>query len=541
MLLLHARNLEKYYGERCVLAVEDLQLYEGERVGIVGANGAGKTTLLRLLLGLAEPDGGAVERRCRWAYIDQLGWSADQADRRMLRTFSVADKDAAGPVSGGEATRLKIAAALSADAPLLAADEPTANLDLEGVETLCGQLESYPGALLLISHDRAVLDRLCSRIWEVEDGAVWDYPGNYSAYRAQAERRRARRQFEYEQYREEKWRLEQSIAAAKNRAAKVKKAPGRMGNSEARLHKRAAGESQEKLSGAAKALESRLSRLEAVEKPREQGTVRVDFTRTDPPVSRQVIAAERLSFSYGTRRIFNNAAFTVPNGEKVAVVGANGAGKTTLLRLILEGNDAIRVAPKVRFGFFAQRFENLDFSRNILANVLETAVQPQSVVRTILGRLLFRREDVYKPVSVLSGGELIKVSVAQLVVSACNVLVLDEPTNYLDIPSIEVLQQVLRDYEGTVLFVSHDRQFIDALADRLLIVQDGKLDTFAGGYTAWKQAQEHPGQADRAAQQKLLLDMRIAALAARISSNPDDRQALEAEWQALTERKRALE
>ncbi len=541
MLLLHAQNLEKYYGERCVLSVEDVKLYEGERVGIVGANGAGKTTLLRLLLGLDEPDGGRVERRGRYTYIDQLGWSADAADRRMLRVFSVADKDAAGPVSGGEATRLKIAAALSTDAPLLAADEPTANLDLEGIETLCAQLEAYSGALLLISHDRAVLDRLCSRIWEVEDGAVRDYPGNYSEYRAQAEQRRARRQFEYEQYREEKWRLEQSVLAAKTRAAKVKKAPKRMGNSEARLHKRAAGESQEKISGAAKALESRLAQLEAVEKPRELEAVRIDFARTDPPVSRQVIAAERLSFSYGPRRIFDNAAFAVPNGEKVAVVGANGAGKTTLLRLLLEGDAAIRVAPKVRFGYFAQRFENLDFSKSILDNVLETAVQPQSVVRTVLARLLFRREDVFKPVSVLSGGELIKVSVAQLVVSACNVLVLDEPTNYLDIPSIEVMQQVLRDYEGAVLFVSHDRRFIDALADRLLIVRDGKIESFAGNYTAWEQARERPKQAGSPAQQKLLLELRIAELAARISSNPGDREALEDEWQALVEQKRALE
>ena len=313
----------------------------------------------------------------------------------------------------------------------------------------------------------------------------------------------------------------------------MRKAPKRMGNSEARLHRREATEVMEKLSGAAKSLESRLAQLEEKEKPTAHIPIRIDFSLTDPPKNRMILTASGLTFAYGERYLFRNAAFEVQNFCKTALVGPNGAGKTTLLRLLVEGNSALHLAPKAKLGYFSQSFENLDPQKSVLDNVMRDAVQSAEAVRTILARLSFRREAVYKPVGVLSGGERIKAAIAALVCSENNFLVLDEPTNYLDVESIEALQEVLRSYEGAVLVVSHDRAFLDAVADRLLILEDGAFRSFEGNYTAWKRSLRQTLQKTREQDASLLLDLRIAELTARIGSNPPDREELVAEWERL--------
>ena len=578
MLLLQAQNIVKNFGDRELFRFDELTLYSGEHVGIVGANGAGKTTLLKLLLGQLEQDEGRIERRCAFAYVGQLdgapesGFGENAAPRAeksssvgevlssqdvpdslsasggpedgsayasQLAQFQVAGKERQTDRSGGETTRLKLAAAFSKNVPLLAADEPTTNLDLDGVEMLTARLRAYEGALLLISHDRALLDAACDKIWEVSDGAVTEYYGGYSAYKAVAEERAARKQAEYEQYIAERSRLEAAIAAAHQRASGVRKAPKRMGNSEARLHKREAAEAAEKLSGAAKGLESRLAQLEEKEKPAAHLPIRIDLSLTDPPRNRVILSASGLNFSYGDRRIFRDASFEVPNFRKTALIGPNGAGKTTLLRLLTGGNGGFQLAPKAKIGYFSQNFENLDPNRSILENVLRDSVQPQEAVRTILARLSFRRESVHKPVGVLSGGERIKTAMAALVCSENNFLVLDEPTNYLDVESIEALQEVLRSYEGAVLVVSHDRAFLDAVADRLLILQDGVFRSFEGNYSAWRRSLRRTPENVRAKDETLMLDLKIAELTTRIGANPPDRDELLQEWERLVARRNA--
>ena len=479
MLILEAGNIKKYYGDRLIIEFEELKIYSGDKIGIVGLNGSGKTTLLNILSKETEPDEGFVKQYCDIMYIRQFSDEPVEAEPRVLKEFSLQDIKHQEKFSGGERTRIKIANAFSRENVLLLADEPTSNLDDKGVELLRQRL-SRVDSFLLISHDRYLLDSLCNRILEVRDGKLRLFSGNYSFYKEQTGLEFQRAGQEYENYIAEKTHLEAAITDRRGKSKSVRKAPKRMGNSEARLHRRSATEKQEKLNNAVNSLKTRIEKLEVKEKPKEQPGIKLDFSLTNPPENKIVISAEDLSFSYGLNMILDKVRFKVYNGLKTAIRGNNGAGKTTLLNLIYRESGArnggnvrdvqdvwsgsIYIVPRARIGYFHQDFENLDYDKSVLENVTDGCVQSPSVVRTILARLLIAGDDVFKKVGVLSGGERIKVSFAKLFVSGANVLLLDEPTNYLDMASIEALQEVLTDYEGTVLFVSHDRAFTDAVA-----------------------------------------------------------------------------
>jgi macrolide transport system ATP-binding/permease protein len=310
-----------------------------------------------------------------------------------------------------------------------------------------------------------------------------------------------------------------------------------MGNSEARLHRRAANESQEKLHNAKNAMKTRLEKLDKVDRPRDEIAIHLDFSLTDPPQSRTVIRAEHVSFGYD-RPLFWDACFELPLGSKTALLGPNGAGKSTLLRLIREGAEGIRKTPKATLGIFCQEFETLDQNKTVLQNALKLSIQSETVVRTILSRMLFSRDDMSKPASVLSGGERVKLAFAQLFVGQANVLLLDEPTNYLDILSMSVLEAMLKEYEGTVLFVSHDQAFVSAVANRLLLMENGRLQTFEGTFGVYRQKQA--GQSNTAFD-RTRLQMRLSQLTDSIGhANPKEKERLEAEYADCLREYRAL-
>lgn len=536
-ILLSANHIVQSFGERKILEFEKLNVYEGDRIGIVGGNGAGKTTLLNILSGELVPDEGAVIWAAPVSYFKQFRERAEQADLQKCRELGLTGKLSREHLSGGEMTRLGLAA-MDQDALLTFADEPTANLDADGVELCCRMLEQC-STLLLISHDRAVLNRLCTRIIEVRDGCLYFYTGNFNAYHEQREQAFKRQEFEYQQYRLEKSRLEKAARQRSQASQSVRKAPSRMGNSEARLHKREAGEKMEKLDNARKTILSRLEQLEVKEKPRETAQVRIDFSLTDPPANREIVTGSHITFRYGKHLIFENASFSLPKGSKTALVGPNGAGKTTLMELIWSGAPGIRLVPKAKIGYFKQSLDTLDFSKTVLENVMETSVQSENTMRGILARLLIRREDVFKKAGVLSGGERVKLAFAKLFGSPANLLLLDEPTNFLDMPAIEALQKMVEDYEGTVLFVSHDRTFSDGCATRILRIEDRKLISFDGNLADWenKQTESKPEQK----MDQVLLELRLAEVISRLSApNVPNKEELEKEFEQLIAQKKAL-
>ena len=536
-ILLSANHIVQYFGERKILEFEKLNVYEGDHIGIVGGNGVGKTTLLNILSGELIPDEGSVIREVPVSYFKQFRDRAEQVDLQKCRKLGLTGKLSREHLSGGEMTRLGLAA-MNKDSLLTFADEPTANLDADGVELCCQMLEQC-STLLLISHDRAVLNRLCTRIVEVRDGCLYFYTGNFAAYHEQREQAFKRQEFEYQQYRSEKSRLEKAAHQRSQASKSVRKAPSRMGNSEARLHKREAGEKMEKLDNARKAILSRLEQLEVKEKPREMAQVRIDFSLTDPPANREIVMGDHITFSYGKKLIFENASFSLPKGSKTALIGPNGAGKTTLMELIWSGATGIRLVPKAKIGYFKQNLDTLDLSKTVLENVMETSVQSEKTMRGILARLLIRREDVFKKVSVLSGGERVKLAFAKLFGSPANLLLLDEPTNFLDMPAIEALQQMVEDYEGTVLFVSHDRTFLEECATRILRIEDRKLISFDGNLTEWEKKQIESKSEKK--MDKLLLELRLADVISRLSTpNCQNKEELEKEFEQLIAQKNAL-
>lgn len=535
-LLLETTRLVHFFGSRKILETGPLQIFAGDRIGVTGANGAGKTTLLNILSGALAPDEGTVSRRCPVAYLRQFDEDRTGADSQLLREFGMAGRQEQAGLSGGEQMRVRLSAVMKEGALLTFADEPTSNLDEAGIRLVCEKLDACE-SFLLISHDRAVLDRLCTQIWEVESGAVTPYAGNYTAYREQKTLIRRRQQTEYEQYQEEKAHLETALADRQRRSQRVRKAPSRMGNPEARLHKREATEKAEKINSARKAIEARLERLEVKERPRELISAKIDLSLTDPPSNKIVLRGEHLTFGYGETLLFQDLSFELPRGSKTLLWGENGCGKTTLLRLIAEGNPAISQVPKARTGWFRQGFEQLDLNKTVLENVMETAVQPEPVMRSVLARLLISRDDVDKRAGVLSGGERIKLAFAKLFGSPANLLLLDEPTNYLDMPAIEALQEMIREYEGAILFVSHDRAFADACAGRTLRFSEGKLLLSQGGPTALQSEKAPSPSMSRA-----VLDLRLAEVIARLSApNCPDKEPLEAQFQELLRQKQALE
>lgn len=524
---LKAENIVVRFGEQEILHFDRFQIYGGERIGLVGVNGAGKTTLLKVLAGELEPDEGTVERSCEPCFFKQFseGVNAWELDGREVSAMQVRRQQWQEQVSGGEDTRLRLAQLFSQDRALLFLDEPTANLDLAGIRLLTERLR-HVDTMVLISHDRALLDALCTRIVEVADGQLNSYPGNYSDYLALKQAKLQRQWTEYEQYTTEKKRLQRAADATKRKAATLEKKPKNLSEKDIKDirfgGKRKPEDKAKNMEVRARNIQKRIEHMEQKEKPREQAKIRPDFRLTDPPENHVVITGEHVNFGYEEgRELLRDISFQIENGSKVAITGANGAGKTTLLELIRlaalergeqtmqrkngnpeellsaissgsvgeaalsdpgdvagsmrEASRSIRLVPRACVGFFHQDMGDLNYDKTVLENVMDVSIQREKVARMILARLLLSARDMQKKVRELSGGERIKLCFARLFVSKANLLILDEPTNYLDIPSVEALEQMFAEYEGTLVFVSHDQAFIQAVATQVWELQEGKL------------------------------------------------------------------
>ena len=482
-MLLEINRLEKSFGERKLFSLERLAVYPGDKIALVGANGKGKTTLLRLIAGEEQPDAGRITVRGHLAVIGQLGEPQDA--ERDARTAARLGFALEGTHSGGERTKALIAAAFAQQPDLLLADEPTTNLDISGIEQLECMLKAFRGALLLISHDQQLLANVCNKVLSLEDGEFTLYACGYYDYLEQREREKAAHQARYDAYIAERERLARVAAEKARQSASIKRPPRRMGSSEARLHKMGGQRQKAKLDRAAKAARSRLEQLEKVEKPWRHKPIAFDIHAAGILHSPVLVSADGLTKSYGDRVVLDNCRFVIPNGRKTALLGPNGAGKTTLLNMIAHGEEGIQRCAGLKIGYYRQDASGLNDSASILQNAKAQSVYDETFVRTILARLLFRRDELHHPASVLSGGERLKLALACVILSDFNLLLLDEPTNFLDAESRRALTDVLAAYPGAVLFASHDRAFISAVADRIISLDAGRAVTFEGDYSSF--------------------------------------------------------
>ncbi|MBS4210032.1 Vga family ABC-F type ribosomal protection protein [Bacillus sp. FJAT-50079] len=521
MILLEANQLKWSIKDRLIIDVESLKVQNGECIGLVGRNGSGKTTLLKILAKKKSPESGTVTLYARSEILPQL---------KQTNTIK----------SGGEVTQAYINEALAKKAELLLADEPTTNLDTAHIEKLERQLKRWHGALIIVSHDRAFLDSLCTSIWELHEGQVKVYKGNYSDYVSQKDLEQRQHENAYEQYEQKKKQLEAALVLKEQKAARATKTPKKVSGSEARITgaKPYFANKQKKLRKAAKAIETRLDILEKVEKIKEAPPIKMNVPNAETFKGRIILRVDDVSGIVGRRTLWKPARFNIKGGEKVAIIGKNGSGKTTLIKKIIQAEDGITLSPAIKIGYFSQNLDLLHVEQSILENVASTSRQSESLIRTVLARLHFFGDDVYKKVGVLSGGERVKVSFAKLFVSDINTLILDEPTNFLDIESVEALESLLQAYEGTVLLVSHDRRFLQAIVNKVIAIEDQKIRLFEGTYD---QFEHRPVQETRDWQEdeRLLLETKITAVLSQLSIEPSE--ALEAEFQKLLAQKRKLD
>lgn len=532
MLLIECSNIKKYFGVRLILDIENFKVYSEDRIGIVGVNGVGKTTLINILSERLKSEEGWVKLYGSYSYISQLECPENMnIDMELASKFKISNSWSE-KMSGGEKTRFKLAEGLSKNSSILFIDEPTSNLDIEGIELIEKKLSNYNGALLLISHDRGLLDKLCNKILEIEHGRIKIYHGNYRDYYNQKSEEINREKFEYEQYTKEKQRLQRMVDGTTQRVKSIKGPPKRMGNSEARLHKMGGQKAKASLDRAIKNMKKRIENLDVKERPKQQERIKLDILDRDKLHSKIVIEGKNIYKAFGRKVIFKNAEFSIYNGSKIALIGPNGCGKTTLIKMILNGDTNIKIAKGAKIGYFSQDMNIVDEKLTIIENVMESSVYDETFARTLLARLLFKRDSIYKKVGLLSGGERVKISFAKLLLQDINLLILDEPTNYLDINSLEVIEEALKDYDRTLLFISHDRKFVGAVANNVMTIEDYKIKMFNGSYEEYLDSKNKDNKKNHNEKQIFILENRLSEIIGKLSmpTKKDDIVVLDMEY-----------
>ena len=459
-MILNISNLSKSYVGQSVLKEVSFHLEEKEKAAIVGINGSGKTTLLRCILGIEEADEGGIafSKDKKMAYLAQQHADMEQEDEEYES------------LSGGQKTKKRLEEILMEKPDLLILDEPTNHLDIGSIQWLEKVLKRYDGAVLLVSHDRYFLDKIVTKVIDLERGKARMYLGNYTAY---VEKKKMIREAERKAY-------ENQQAEIKHQEAVIEKL--KQFNREKSI-KRA--ESREKL----------LSKVERLEQPEDlQNEMRLLFMPREAS-GNDVLVAKDLGKSFDGKRLFSHGTFSIQRGEHVAVIGDNGTGKTTLLKilngLIQADEGEFRLGSKVKIAYYDQEHAVLHMEKTLFDEIQDTYPDMNNTrVRNVLAAFLFTGDDVYKKVGDLSGGERGRVSLAKLMLSDANFLILDEPTNHLDIQGKEVLEEAIRNYEGTVLYVSHDRYFINQTATRIMELFSNRFDNYIGNYDYYLEKKE---------------------------------------------------
>lgn len=525
MLLIKIDKLKKYYEDKLILDISNLEISSEDKIGLIGENGCGKTTLIKSILGLIPIDEGNIFLTDSYSYISQDENSIDPLSKNEFNKNINAPKKYKNYLSGGEKVKIKISNALTENKELLIADEPTSNLDRGTISSLQSTLKNYNGALLLVSHDRDFLDNLCNTIVEIENGKINVYPGNYTNYLNLKKSDVARKEKEYNSYIKEKNRLENSITVKEHLENRIQKTPKRMGNSEARLHRKMGGQKgKKKIDNSIKNIKKRLEHLDVVEKPTSSKQIKIVVQENLDLVTKTPILIKNYDLCTPSKLLIKNINFSIKKGDKVGILGNNGCGKTLLLKKIIKNTDEnIKINSKVKIGYFDQTQKILDNTKSIVTNIKLNSSYDESFIRINLDRFGFKGDVVYKNVSSLSGGEKVKVALCKILLSDNNVLILDEPTNYLDIKSIESLEKALLNTNKTLILVSHDMKFVESICNHLIFIKNKKLKDFHGSYKEYidSSSKNIDISVRKSLEEKMLLENKISKVLSLLSLEKD--------------------
>lgn len=515
--------MEQRFGAAPIFSKVNFSIENNARIGLVGPNGAGKTTLLKIMTGRQEASQGefTVNKGIELGYIaqehdfdeeksiweemltvfqplidqgqqleklqyaiadhpedeellrrlDQAQYNFEQAGgytyqaeiKSMLNGFNFPEatwNKQIASLSGGEKTRLSFVKLLLKKPPLLLLDEPTNYLDLDTLDWLEAFLKNYPGAILTVSHDQYFLDHLATQIFELQHGELTVFKGNYSQYLAQRELRDQQQEAAYEKQQEEIKREEEFIQKNIVRASTTKQAQSRR-----------------------KALE----KMELVDPPKHKSKVRIKFDSARPS-GKEVLILKDLAAGYPDKTMLKDISFQINKGDRVAIIGQNGIGKSTLLKTVMKQlpvkSGSIKYGASLDIGYYDQELQGLDYSKTVIDTIWDRHKDMnEKDIRSILASFLFSAKDIDKQVSQLSGGQRARLTLTVLSMEHNNFLLMDEPTNHLDLDAKEVLEKALADYDGTLLFVSHDRYFINELANKIVVAKDGQAKIYEGNYT----------------------------------------------------------
>lgn len=523
MIIAQAQDLEQRFGGNTIFSNISFSVPDNARIGLVGPNGAGKTTLLKIMTGQQEPTSGqfTINKGLKVGYIaqengldedktiwdemltvfndlieknkkitkmqeqiadhpededllkryDQLAYDFEQEGgftyqaeiKSILNGFNFKENTwnkVIGTLSGGEKTRLAFVKLLLQKPPVLLLDEPTNYLDLDTLDWLEAFLKNYQGAIITVSHDQYFLDHLANQIFELNFGKLITFKGNYSQYVKERELMDSQQEAAYEKQQEKIKKEEEFIQKNLVRASTTKRA-----------------QSRRKV----------LDKMERIKPPKHKQKVRINFT-SERPSGKEVLIAKDLTIGYPDKVMVSDIDFQVNKNDRVAIIGPNGIGKSTLLKTIMKKLEpkggSIKYGASLDIGYYDQELQSLDPSKTVLDTIWDRhKTMPEKDVRSILASFLFTAEDIDKTVGQLSGGQKARLTLTVLSLEKDNFLLMDEPTNHLDIEAKEVLEEALDNYDGTLLFVSHDRYFINELANKIISVRDGHAKIYNCNYS----------------------------------------------------------
>ncbi len=491
-------NVQKSYGDKIIFDNLSLTIYDGEKIGIIGDNGQGKTTLLKIIMGDTDIDSGTIKINENIGYLKQVSeFSVDKILKSIenqefaksfflylkkmgLKNFML-DNKSLNQLSCGEKTKLALSYVFAQNPTALVLDEPTNHLDMEAKQILIDQINTFPGTVLVVSHDIYFLNSTVSKIIRIKDGAIQEFYGNYNDYEEQINHLITSQQREYEAQSKKISKIENEIDRLKRWANKADKNINKQGGSpsDSRLAslKSNAEAGARKISGAAKnkisALEKELE--ERVSRPEKEPVIKYRLVKDDIK-SKIAISVQNLSKNFDNNLLFKNVNFTIGSGEKVALVGRNGCGKTTLINIILGkeklSSGDVWETPSLKIGLMSQDVYNLPQEKTIIELSLEQDKEYRTLFITNLVNMNIDKTRFNTKIKNLSLGEQMRIKLCELILSDANMLILDEPTNHLDISNKKYLKKVLEDFAGTLLIVSHDQDFLKGIATSYLVFEN---------------------------------------------------------------------